>query len=149
MFTRNGLHQINLTLDILIQILSEIEVSITFAKLKLLHTSIIRPKEINSKIETLIKYYWINQLKYTKYEEQTKYYEIIDIKALNIDCKIILILHFPLICHLYSIPSSISTTIIPRHMFLALNSEAYQKISLTCRKLEEKYYFCDETEYHR
>lgn len=38
-----------------------------------LHSRIIKPKEIKSRFEIIIEHYW---LMYTKYERQTKYYEI-------------------------------------------------------------------------
>lgn len=57
----------NLTLEILMQIINGFEISVTFAKLGILHKNIIKPTEINSQIETILKFYLPNQLIYTKY----------------------------------------------------------------------------------
>lgn len=151
MYTRNILDQINLTLDMVMEIINDIELSITFAKLKVLHTSIIKPKEINSQIQILFQHYSADQLLYTKYEDLIKYYDIIEVEAFYMDRKIVFVLHFPLIhplsfdlYHLYSIPSMNSTTILPPDTFLAMNSETYQYMSQPCKKLKDGY-FCEET----
>ncbi|CAH1101837.1 unnamed protein product [Psylliodes chrysocephalus] len=132
--------------------MGEIENSVTFARLGVLHPTIIKPEKIKSVIKTVLKYHSIDELLFTNSINDTyKYYEILKIYAYYSDSKIVFALHFPIVFpenfsyyHLYSILTLNSTTIIPRNTYLMMNENLYQYTSLPCINLKTNYYCTDD-----
>lgn len=148
---RNILDQLNLALQTTLQLLTDIENSITFAKIGILHNSIISFENLNSIVDTMLNHHSPEQLLYTHKEELIKYYKVITVDAYYSDHKIVFILHFPLLhpeifthYHLYSIPTKNLTTIIPPSPYLTMSAELYQYDSTPCMHLETMY-LCQNT----
>lgn len=143
---RNVLDQLNLALQTTLQLLTDIENSITFAKIGILHNSIISFENLYSIVNIMSKHHPPEQLLYVQKEELIKYYKVITVDAYYSEHRIVFILHFPLIhpetfthYHLYSIPTKNLTTIIPPSPFLTMNAELYQYDSTRCMQLETMY----------
>ncbi|KAG5870841.1 hypothetical protein JTB14_029547 [Gonioctena quinquepunctata] len=65
MITRNILDQLSLSLQITLQLLTDLGNAITFARMNTLHDSIIKPDELKSIIDTIIRNHQEEQLLYT------------------------------------------------------------------------------------
>lgn len=64
---KNVLDQIHLTLQTILQLLTDLENAITFAKMNILHTSILKPKEL----QTIVKIIYNIILKISCYTSMT------------------------------------------------------------------------------
>ena len=145
---RNILDQINVTLNIILQLLNDVENAITFARLGTLHGSIIKIEEIESIIHTVLKYYSKDELIFQNLLNQThNYYNIIKVQAYFSETKVVFVLNFPIVhpktfnyYHLYSIPNSDNTVIVPPNTYLVTNEDYYQYESLPCDHMESIYY---------
>lgn len=144
---KNILDQLNLSLNIIIQLLTDIENAITFAKLNTLHHSIVKIDELEFIVDTLRNNHPVEQLLYTNKIDIHKYYEIVEVKAYYSENKIIFALEFPLIhpehfsyYHLYSIPTPNHTTIIPSNTYLTMSDNFYQYQSTPCKEIDAEYY---------
>lgn len=146
--TRNILDQVNLSLSVILQLLSDVENAVTFARLGTFHSSILKISELKSIIESAVKYYGASSLFFPNYDRELhKYYELLEIEAYYSGSKIVFVIHFPIVYpetftyyHLYSIPTGNSSTIIPKDTYLIMNENFYQYASLPCKKLHPDYY---------
>lgn len=148
--TRNILDQLNLTLNIILQLLSDVENAITFARLGKLHSSILKLDELESILKTILKHYSPEQLLFPNFSDIHRYYDLLEIEAYYSDRKIVFVIHFPIIYpetflyyHLYSIPTQNLTTIIPRNTYLIMNGNFYQYTSTPCIDLHPNHYCSD------
>nr|XP_023026890.1 uncharacterized protein LOC111514882 [Leptinotarsa decemlineata] len=139
---RNVLDQLNLSLQITLQLLTDLENAIVFAKTNTLYNNIIQPTEMNTIIQTMARHHTTSQLFYTKPEDFRKYYDLITVDAYYSNAIIVFVLHFPLLhpekfthFHLYSIPTSNFTTIIPPAPYLTLNTGLHHYSQRPCKKI--------------
>lgn len=143
---RTVMDQLSLSLQIVFQLLTDLESAVTFAKLNILHSSIIKVGEMQTIIQTLLENHSKEQLLYIKEEDLAMYYDVISVDAYYSNAMIVFILHLPLLhpekfthYHLYSIPTSNFTTIIPPSPYLTMNSALYQYSDVPCRKIRSIY----------
>lgn len=149
--TRNVLDQLNLSLNIILQLLADLENAITFARLGTFHSSILKTNELKSIIESIVKYYGNDNLLFPNYDSNLhRYYDLLEIEAYYSGSKIVFVIHFPVVYpetftyyHLYSIPTQNSSTIVPKNSFLIMNENFYQYTSLPCVNLHPNYYCPD------
>lgn len=149
--TRNILDQLSLTLSVILQLLSDIENAITFARLGTLHNSIVKIDELESILQTILKYYSSDQLIFSHISNNThRYYDLLEIEAYYSGTKIVFVIHFPIVYpeifsyyHLYSIPTQKLTTIVPKNTYLVMNENFYQYTSVPCIDLHPDYYCPD------
>lgn len=149
--TRNVLDQLSLILNIILQLLSDIENAITFARLGTLHNSIVKIDELESILQTILKYYSADQLIFSHVSNNThRYYDLLEVEAYYSGTKIVFVIHFPIVhpetfsyYHLYSIPTQNLTTIIPKDTYLVMNENLYQYTSVPCIELHPNYYCPD------
>lgn len=147
---RNVLDQLNLALQVILQILNDLEVAITFAKTNTLHNSLIKPDELKWAVKKMLEHYSEIQLPYIYEEDIPKYYDIINIDGYFSNHTMVFILHFPILSpeiftyfHLFSIPTTNHTTIIPPAPYLALSENFFQYTEVPCRKINFEY-LCQE-----
>lgn len=150
MQTRDILDQISLNLNVLTHFLTNIENAISFAQLGTLHHSILKLDEMETIVEKLLEFHSESQIIYPNKNDCYKYYDIVQVKAFYSSKRLIFALEFPLVhpdqfvhYHLYSIPTSNSTTIIPENTYLTMSSDSYQYKSTSCRNVDQSY-FCEE-----
>lgn len=148
MQTRNILDQIYLSLQSILHLLTDLENAITFARINVLHNSIIKLNELESIVDVMLKHHTKEQVPYVNREDLLKYYNIMEVDAYYSDSTIIFILHFPLLhpeifthFHLFSIPSQNQTTIVPHQPYLTVSTNLYQYMEKPCKKLDSQY-FC-------
>lgn len=143
---RNILDQLSVSLQLILQILTDLENAITFARTNILHNSVVKPEDIHWIVNEMLRNHKKEQILYIGTEDIPKYYDVIQIDAYYSNEMIIFILHFPLLhidnfthYHLYSIPTVNHTTIIPPSPYLTLNSVQHQYSDQPCRKLATTY----------
>lgn len=149
---RNILDQLNLTLNLILQLLLDIENSVTFARLNVYHSSILKINEVESILNTVLKYYSINELMFPNLSRDLhNYYDILNIEAYYSNSKVVFVIHFPIMhpetfthYRLYSIPTENKTILVPPNTYLVMNEESYQYASSPCVKLHSEYYCPDE-----
>lgn len=149
MQTRDILDQISINLNMLIDFLTNIENAISFAKLGTLHHSILKLDEMVEIVEKLLELHSDSQVIYSNKNEYYKYYDIVQVKAFYSNKRLIFALEFPLVhpsqfshYHLYSIPTSSSTTIIPENTYLTMSNDFYQYQATPCQNMNPGY-LCD------
>lgn len=142
--------QITIMAQNILQILETIEDSITFAKLQVLHPSIIQPEDLLQNLKKIEK---STSLPFPVQISEIIHFEnIIKIKAYQIDHKFTFLLEVPIIdkidyklYHTYSCPvlktNNIFQTIIPNNKFLVLTNQYYSSFENIC-KLIDKVYYC-------
>lgn len=143
---QNTLNQLNLSLQLIIQLLTDLENAISFARISTLHNSVIKVGEIKSIVHIMLQHYKKNQLLYIDEENLLKYYDIISTDAYFSNYMVVFILHFPILhsepfthYHLYSIPTKNLTTIIPTSPYLIIGTELFQYSKTACKKLDTTY----------
>lgn len=145
------LDQIKYNLDSLLNYLEEIENAVTFANLEVVHPSIISYQDLKDIINELYSIYNHKQLLFSNINDISKYYNVIKIKVHIINEKIMFSLDFPLIhpetfdhYHLYSIPNSNQSTIIPPATYLSVSDNVYQYSNEECIDLQSEF-LCKST----
>lgn len=150
--TRNVLDQLNLSLNLIIQLLSDIENAVTFARLGTFHSSILKIDELSAILNSVTKFYSTDHLIFPNFEKDLhKYYDLLKLEAYYSGTKIVFVIHFPIVYpekftyyHLYSIPTQNSSIIIPKNSFLIMNEYFYQYTSLPCIKTHPGFFCQDE-----
>lgn len=148
---KDVLDQINIMLNMLTQLLSDIENAIVFARLGTVHSTILKHQELESILKILSNYYSPNQLIFSDvYNNTNRYYDILQTEAYYSGTRIVFLIHFPIVLndlfsyyHLYSIPNQNSTTIIPPSTYLIMNENFYQYASVPCIDLQSIHYCPD------
>lgn len=117
--TRNMLDQLNLSPQIILQLLIDLENTITYSRINTLHNTIVKKMKWIGDIMHITKSFFSNSV-------------------------IIFVLHFPIVhpenvilYHLYLVPTINQTTIIPRSPF----SQDCINIQISRRKLGNKYLY--------
>lgn len=150
-YPENSLSLIKESLLQLENILNNLETAISFARINILHSSIIEPSYIESMIEKLKQIYGNTQI--PKFKHLLNYYSLFSTQII-IQNKIVLFkIHTPLIksqyklFHLFPIPIS-NYTIIPEQPYMLLNTETFWTISEICPEIEN-WYFCLKSKLQR
>lgn len=146
MEVRDALDQIRINLDAMHKFLSEIENCISFARLGVLHTSIISLEEMDFIVQKLKGTHNENQIIYNKRNQYFKYYDIVQTSVFLTKDKIIFTLDFPLVFadsfthfRLFPIPTVNNTIIIPQSSYLTKSDTAYQYEENPCKFLDPEY----------
>ena len=139
--TRNVLDQLQLSLQIIIQTLTDLETSITFARIHTIHSNLLKQDELEWIIQKMLEHHPENQIPYTNPEDFPKYFNLISLDGFYSNNSIIFVLHFPILhtyvfnyFHLFSVPTINRTTIIPPAPYLATDDIVYQYMDLPCKK---------------
>lgn len=135
-------------------ILEELEETITFGGMKVMHQSILSPEEL---IEELLEIK--PTLTTTKFpvplekENYPEFQKLIHIKMFIQNSKIHFILEIPIVelidynyYHLYSCPiqkNSVYSTIIPQAKFLLINEQSYALNNQECIEINSNQYMCE------
>ncbi|KAJ8979906.1 hypothetical protein NQ317_004900 [Molorchus minor] len=152
-FIKDILLQIINMFEILNSILQDIENSIAFSKLNVMHPSIIKTVDFYNELLKLQKLIKPEQLPLDLTLENTLLIEeLVEIKCYISNNKITYLLHLPIMYaqtfeyyHLYSIPvlsQSQFKTIIPKDKFLLKNELYYAYESNICTGIMPSYYVC-------
>lgn len=148
---RNALEEISSVINIISQTLSNLVNAVTFARLKLLHNSILTHKDIEYMIEKILEHYSANELFFGSEISNThRYYELLDVEAYYSNYKVVFIIHFPLMhpetysfYHLYPIPNKHQEILIPSKPYLAMNSRNYYFNEDECTKVHTMFHCKD------
>lgn len=153
-------NQLIAALDIIAQILDNIENAITFAKLNVLHPSIITSDELKMELNNINSHLKVNSLPYTLDEENLiNYYSIISIKGYIHENKVVFILEIPLVeskvynyYQLYSLPmlqQQIYKVIIPKTKYLTLSENQYGLSNDICKEVSQMNFLCEDQILHQ
>lgn len=147
---RDIIDQVANSLNSLIHFLSDLENAITFAKLNTLHHSILKLHEIQIIIKRLLTLYENNQLIFYEHNDLYHYYNLIKVKSYYSNARLVFVLEIPIVnpnlfnyYHLYSIPTSNLTTLIPNNPYLATYEGLFQYQAEECQRIDTVYY-CDD-----
>lgn len=139
--------------------LKDISESLTFAKLKLLHPSIIKSDELINQLVTISKSLDHNNLPLQpNYLNLPKLINVISLKAFQTDTRLVFILEIPLVSneiysvfHLYSIPTKTPNAntfhaILPESKYIGLSRDNRQYLRLSnidqCQEIEDSTSLC-------
>ena len=136
-------------------ILDKIEVSITFAKLNILHNAILNPKELLTEINKVNDILTSNKLPLEpKIQNILNFEKIITIKSFITNFSIVYILELPLVeadmyqyFKLYPLPIPNNHTFyinIPYKPYLALSNTKYAYTDEECLEVQTQNYLCKE-----
>lgn len=154
-FIKDILNQIINVYEIIDSILQDIENSIAFSKLKIMHSSIIKTEDLYSELLNVQKIIGSNQMPLEVTLENILFYE----KLIKVDCfafknKVTYLLRIPItyptyfkFLHLYSIPvlrMSQFKVIIPRNNFLLINELHYAFRNRRCTEVKAQFHVCDQ-----
>lgn len=142
-YAQNVLDQIILNCQNVIRFADNIENAIMFAKLNVLHNSVIPLVELKNMIDNLIKIY--GEDKIPKFKNDLSYYQIASLQVSFQNNKIIFAVHLPILSsenydyfHLYPVPKN-NLTIVPELPYLILGTEKYQYQETECPVVEDIY----------
>lgn len=145
MEVRNILDQLNLTLQTILQLLTDLETAITFARLNIIHSSLINPEELKWAVEKMHEHHSSEQLAYVQ-EDFTKYFNILRVDGYYTNHTLVFVIHFPVFYpdpfsyfHLFSTPTYNQTIIIPPGPYLASNENLYQYMETPCEPMGIEY----------
>lgn len=141
--------------EVILSILQDIENSVSFAKLGIIHPSIIKPNDLLNELALLTKTYNPNQF---PIEITSDNLDSI-MKLLNLECfiykgKITYIINIPIsleesfeLFHLYPVPIPTAVegqfaVILPRSKFIAKNRLDFSFLNEPCITLRQQQYFC-------
>lgn len=143
--------QINLMAQSILQILETLEEAVTFAKINVMHPSIIEPEDLLDSLLQINKY--VNLPLPVVKEQILNFEALIAIKAYWKKTKINFILEVPItdttqynLYHLYSCPmlhqNNTFQLIIPNQKYLILSDQYYSSSNELC-KLIDNYFYCN------
>lgn len=133
--------------------LQDIENSITFAKLKTLHPSIIKASDLYKSLNHLYTKLQGKLPFETTYDNLKIYEQIIVVKSYMSQNRLVYILEIPIsypydfdLYHLYSIPikssDEVFQTIVPRSENILISKLYYARETEECKELANKQFFC-------
>lgn len=156
-YIKDTLNQIINIYEIIDSVLQDIENAITFSKLKVLHSSIIKTDALFYELQRIQKVVTANRMPLEVTLENTLLYEkFIKVESFIYKNKVNFVFKIP-ITHpnefnyyrLYSTPvyhQSYFKVIIPENKFLLKNKLHFSYQSTECTKLKNQYYLCDKME---
>lgn len=138
-------------------ILDKIEIAITFAKINLLHNSIVDPNELLTEIKNIDIHLNMNKLPLESNPQNILSFEkILVIKSFLKGFNIVFILELPLVeletyqyFNLFPLPIPDNQSFlvnIPYKPYLALNSKKYAYMDQGCIEIQPESYLCRETQ---
>lgn len=145
----NAYTQINIMAQSILQILETVEEAITFAKINVMHPSIIEPEDL---LASLLQITQHANLPFAVVTEQILNFEtLITIKAYWKKTKLNFLLEVPIIdtlqynlYHLYSCPTIYQNNtfqlIIPNQKYLILSDQYYSSTNELCKLIDKNYY---------
>lgn len=154
-FIKDLLNQIINLYEIINSILQDIENSITFARLKIMHPSIITLNDLFNELKKLEKLVGSNLLPLPiNLEHMFSFEKIIDIDCFILNNKITYLLRVPIskpsdfeYFHLYSVPTihqSLFKVVIPRDKYLIKNQLHYSYRGTPCKEVVPSLFICEE-----
>lgn len=157
MFIKDVLNQIIELYNIIYSITQDIENSVTFARLGIMHPSIIKPYEFLEELKRIQSGSNTFLLPIELDHENVLLLEkLIKIESYSFKNKITYILNIPIIhpsdfnlFHIYSVPimgESQFKAVIPKNKFLIMNKLYYAYSSDSCTKIFQEQYLCNEVE---
>lgn len=142
------LYQVNLDCQNLITFIDNLEDAIMFAKLNILHNSILSSLELKQMINYVTNIYSESQI--PKFKNVLSYYQFLGTQVTFSDTKLIFAIHIPIIrsetftfYHLYPIIQN-NKIFIPKYPYLAQKNKEIQFEESTCPSIEETHY-CKES----
>lgn len=141
--------------EIINSILQDVENSLTFSKLKIMHPSIIRTEDLFIELTNLQKLLGYKQMPVPITLENTLLYEkIINLESFVLNNKITYLLHIPIMhpqtfnyFHIYSVPiysQSLFKVVLPRNKFLLKNQLHYAYYNQECQEIIPESYICEK-----
>lgn len=154
-FIKDILNQVINLYEIIDSILQDIENSITFTKLKIVHPSIIKINDLYNELKKLEKNIGPNQLPLSVELENIFLFEnLIDVDCFILNNKITFLIKIPIVqsnnfdyFHLYSLPilhQGRFKAVIPQDKYLMNNQLHYAHRGNTCKKIQPESYLCDQ-----
>lgn len=155
MFIKDVINQIINLYEIISSILQDIENSITFAKLQVMHPSIISTTHLYKELKALRDLIGKENFPIEiDFNNTFLYRDIIKIDGYIKNNKVTYILQIPIVhkfnfeyFRLFSIPIKTSSqfkVIIPRKKYLANNELYYVYMSESCKRLSPQFYICEQ-----
>lgn len=153
--TYSILTQLTFLFQNIYDILEQIEIASTFAKLNTLHNSIINPFDLLKEIKATSKLLTDTQLPFEpEIDNILKYEKIINIKGYSKGFTVIFMLEIPLaekenfqFFEMYTLPVKIDLTyqlLLPKTKFLALGNKHYVFINNNCIYINPNEYLCKD-----
>ena len=147
--------QINIMAQSILQILETLEEAVTFAKINVMHPSIIEPEDLLDSLIQINKY--VNLPLPVVKEQILNFETLITIKAYWKETKLNFILEVPItdtiqynLYHLYSCPilhqNNTFQLIIPNQKYLILSDQYYSSSNELC-KLIDNYFYCNNLDF--
>lgn len=145
--------------ELIISILQDIENSITFSKLQVMHPSIIKINDLYKELKNIESKLGKNELPLEITLENTLLYEkIIKVKSYISNSKITYILEIPIthptqfeFYHLYSVPVLVESqfkVLVPRSKFLIKNQLYHAFLDEPCKEIYPNMHICQQTDLH-
>lgn len=147
----NIIDNLLLQLQTIQHIINNLEIAISFAKLNILHSTIIQPNQLKLAIKKLTEIYTIERI--PKFQNLINYYSLFSTQVFFQNNIIVFKIHTPIISskykyfQLYSIPIN-NQTIIPDQPYLLLNAYDYWSTMERCPTIERRY-FCLQENLHK
>lgn len=157
LFIKDVINQIINVYEVIDSILQDIENSLTFAKLKTMHPSIIKTEDLFLELVKIQNQIGQQIMPLEVNFQNTLLFE----KLINIECfifnnKITYLLHIPITYansfnyyHIYSIPiwyQSLFKVVLPRNKYLLKNQLHFSYRGQPCQEILPKKYICDKEE---
>ncbi|XP_072397183.1 uncharacterized protein [Diabrotica undecimpunctata] len=132
-------------------IINNLETSLSFARLNILHSSIISPFQIKQMLNELERIYGIEQV--PKLDKIINYYSLFSTQVIIQNKTIIFKIHTPIVSSIYKyfqvypVPL-LNQTVLPENPYLLLNTENYWTSAEKCPEVEN-WYFCLQSKLHK
>lgn len=147
------LTQITMMYQNIYDILDQIEVAISFAKLNTFHNNIVKPSELLEELVLINSKLFAEKLPFQAIPENILIFEnILDIKSYSKNSEIIFIIEVPLVekenynlFNLFPLPTPIENhfkMIIPNFQYLIINEKNFGYSNLPCNKIFDNEYLC-------
>lgn len=146
-------NQVIAAISIISEILENINNSILFSKLNILHSSIINKNELQLELQKIKSKLQMTKLP-LEIQQTLDYYSIINIKSYIRNKQIVFILEIPLVeaydydyYKLYPLPIYNNLNfhvIIPKTNYLILNEKRYSLIQNLCKEINKMLFLCNE-----
>lgn len=155
LYMKDIINQILNVYEIINSILQDVENSLTFSKLKIMHPSIIKTEDLFIELTKLQKRTGFSQMPLPVTLENTLLYEkLINIESFVLNNKITYLLHIPIMhpnpfdyFHMYSVPiyyQSLFKVVLPRNKYLLKNQLHYAYYNQECQEILPESYICEK-----
>lgn len=156
-FIKDVINQIINVYEIIDSILQDIENSLTFSRLKIMHPSIIRTEDLFFELTKLKTIVSIDQMPIPITLENTlKFEKLIQLESFILNNKITYLLHIPIThpqsfdyFHLYSVPihgQSQFKVVLPKNKYVVKNQLHFAYYNHECQETLPESYICEKEE---